>query len=93
MGIEAVKIEYSDSGMWGDSGFAGYDILESYARFEEMVKAKLQEQYPGVEVEMKDSIQDVCRTFDPETGWDDNSEDVAHAIHPIWESWEWVVKE
>lgn len=90
--IKALKIEYSDDGMWGESGPGGYDILESYAKFEEMVTAKLAEQYPGAEIEMSNGINTIHQTWDPEIGWED-SEDVAWAIHPIWESFEWAVEE
>jgi hypothetical protein len=93
--INAIKITYSNDGMWGSGDGHEYDVEASYEKYEEMATKILQEKWPGAEIELHNGIADVVEVHDTDTGWDrsgDEPENVALALHDMWESWDWTVE-
>lgn len=88
--VQSIRIEYSDSAMWGYEKHEGYDVPASYAKFEEMVTDKLSQIYPDAEIEINNGIDDKYRV-DGDTSSDD-TEAVQNLVGKIWESFDWVVE-
>ncbi len=86
----SIKVKYSHDGMWGDAGSAGYDVKASYAKFEEMVETKLQQEFPGAEIEFVNGIEDKS-TVDSDTSTQD-AHTVQYLVNRVWESWDWLVE-
>lgn len=90
MTAKIIKIEYSDDGMWGSNGPAGYNVRASYAKFEKMVTTKLSQEFPGTEIEITNGISDKYHV-DGDTASQD-AETVQVIVGKVWESWDWLVK-
>lgn len=88
--VQSIGINYSDDSMWGNEGFEGYDVKASYAKFEEMVTAKLNEMYPGAEVEFENGINDSYAVDGDGSG--DEVPWVQQAVGKVWESFDWTVE-
>lgn len=88
--VQSIKVKYSDDSMWGNEGSKGYDVKASYAKFEEMVTAKLSEMYPGAEVEFENGINDSYAVDGDRSG--DEVPWVQQAVGKVWESFDWAIE-
>lgn len=87
---QLIKVEYSDDGMWGSEGWDGYDVGDSYDRFEKLVNYHIHQVFPDAEVDFSYGINDKC-SVDGDTSNQD-AEKVQHIVGEIWQDFNWVVK-
>jgi len=91
--VERISVEYSEDGLFGEEGSDGYDLQASFARFEELLTAALQERYPGAEVTVENTGSDRHRVNGQGEGEHAEGPWVGQVVHDVWVSWEWLVGE
>ena len=86
-----INVEFSDSGLWGstDPDAEGYDAKASADKFAELVTVQLEQEYPGAEISVENTINDRHMVDDQEDC--DEAEDLGEIINQVWESWNWMV--
>jgi len=85
-----IEIEYSDAALFGDGDGEGYDIAASIDKFDEMLLARLEQEYPGAEMEIERGINDRHRV----NGLEDHEEAVwvGEIISQVWAGFHWLVE-
>jgi hypothetical protein len=90
----AVKIEWSEDGIWGPGGTDGYDVEASLEKLETNLRAAIAEEYPDAEIEIHlTNINDRVTVFgdDPATE-DEMKREVAEIGSTVWQEWDWAVE-
>ena len=83
-----MQIDYSEDSMFGSDRDAldGVDVEASFAKFDEMLEAKLLEEFPDADVEIVYGIGSCA--VDGEKSSDD-AETAEWLLHQMWETYEW----
>jgi len=89
--IEQIKVEFSESSLWGSvvAEDDGYDEMASEKQFAESLENHLTEQYPGVRIIVENSINDRVRV-DGRTDRDE-VQFVEKIIDTVWNGDDWMV--
>ena len=84
-----ISIEYSDSALFGPDSGEGYDVAASKDKFDEMLLARLEQEYPGADIEIRHGINDCHRV----NGFEDHEEAVwvGEIINQVWAGFSWLV--
>ena len=66
-------------------------VPASFARFDQVLRKALLEQFPGACIEIENGIEDYHRVYPEDFESSDDTILVGEILHDVWESWIWVV--
>lgn len=95
MSIKNITIKHctDEDAMFGNDPEAttGVDIEASKVKFEQMVQAKIQTEYPGVNVEFAEAHKTKV-VIDGEDDHEEADYIGWRIFHEVWEDWQWIVE-